>query len=208
MEQEHMNNRIKQTTTTFLTTINVTLITLNTGSRNMDRCKRGIETPQHGQCAQEQDNRDEKEDSMSMGNERYTIGRTEQTSINNQQKQLKARQELDRTINRYKELNTRTDSRPKQNKHYIKGKLMTAIAIVIMIIATASAAANDIGTTTYETYNKEQQLSEEDTVNRIKASTTNEPQNKTQEAYSTHAVSCPFCFFRQLCKKNRENRTE
>jgi hypothetical protein len=50
---------------------------------------------------------------------------------------------------------------------------MTAIALEIMIIATTSAAANDIGTTTYETYDKEQQLSKEDTVNRIKASTTN-----------------------------------
>jgi hypothetical protein len=107
-----------------------------------------------------------------MGNKRYTMGRTPQTSINNQHKRSKARHELDRTINRYKELNTSTDSRPKQHKHYIKGKLMTAIAIVIMIIATASAAVNDIGTTTYETYNKEQQLREEDTVNRIKASTT------------------------------------
>jgi hypothetical protein len=48
-----------------------------------------------------------------MGNERYATGRTPQTSSNNQQKQSKARQELDRTINRYKELNTRTDSRPK-----------------------------------------------------------------------------------------------
>jgi hypothetical protein len=122
-----------------------------------------------------------------MGNEGYTTGRTPQTSINNQHKQSKARHKLDRTIIRYKELNTRKDSRPKQHKHYIKGKLMTAIAIVIMIIVTASAAANDIGTTTYETYNKEQQLSEKDTVNRIKASTTNEPQNTTQEAYATHA---------------------
>jgi hypothetical protein len=52
---------------------------------------------------------------------------------------------------------------------------MTAIAIRTMIIATAYAAATDIGTTTYETYNIEQQLSEEDTVNRIKAATTNEP---------------------------------
>jgi hypothetical protein len=122
-----------------------------------------------------------------MGNKRYTMGRTPHTSINNQHKRSKARHELDRTINRYKELNTSTDSRPKQHKHYIKGKLMTAIAIVIMIIATASAAVNDIGTTTYETYNKEQQLREEDTVNRIKASTTNEPQNTTQVAYATHA---------------------
>jgi hypothetical protein len=64
---------------------------------------------------------------------------------------------------------------------------MTAIAIIIMIIATASAAANDIVTTTYETYNKEQQLSKEDTVNRIKAATTKEPQNTTQEANATHA---------------------
>jgi hypothetical protein len=55
-----------------------------------------------------------------------------------------------------------------------------------MIIATARAAANNIGTTTYETYNKEQQLSEEDTVNRIKGATTNKPQNMTQEAYATH----------------------
>jgi hypothetical protein len=122
-----------------------------------------------------------------MGNERYTTGRTPQTSINNQHKQSKARHELDRTINCNKELNTRTDSRPKQPKHYIKGKLMIAIAILIMIIATASAAANDIVTTTYETCNKEQQLSKEDTVNRIKAATTNEPQNTTQEAYATHA---------------------
>jgi hypothetical protein len=82
----------------------------------------------------------------SMGNKRYTTGRTPQTSINNQHKQSKARHELDRTINRYKELNKHTDSRPKQHKHYIKGKLMTTIAIVIMIIATASAAANYIGT--------------------------------------------------------------
>jgi hypothetical protein len=56
-----------------------------------------------------------------------------------------------------------------------------------MIIATAYAAATDIGTTTYETYNMEQQLSKEDTVNRIKAATTNEPQNMTQETYATHA---------------------
>jgi hypothetical protein len=34
MEQERMKNRIKQTTTAFLTTIIVTLILLNTGSRN------------------------------------------------------------------------------------------------------------------------------------------------------------------------------
>jgi cell division protein FtsL len=34
MEQERMKNRIKQTTTAFLTTIIVTLIILNTGSRN------------------------------------------------------------------------------------------------------------------------------------------------------------------------------
>jgi hypothetical protein len=117
---------------------------------------------------------------MSMSNERYTTGRTPQRSINNQHKQSKARHKLDHTINHYKELNTRTDSRPKQHKHYIKGKLMTAIAIAVMIIATASAAANDIGTTTYQTYNMEQQLSKEDTVNRIKASTTNKPQNLTQ----------------------------
>jgi hypothetical protein len=64
---------------------------------------------------------------------------------------------------------------------------MTTIAIVIMIIATASAAANNVGTTTYKTYNKEQRLSKEDTVNRIKASTANKPQNATQEAYATNA---------------------
>jgi hypothetical protein len=58
---------------------------------------------------------------------------------------------------------------------------------MIIDTASASAAANYIGTTTYETYNKEQQLSEEDTVNRIKASTANKPQNATQEAYATHA---------------------
>jgi hypothetical protein len=79
------------------------------------------------------------------------------------------------------------DSRPKQHKHYNQGKLMTAIAIGIMIIATAYAAATDIGTTTYETYNMEQQLNKEDTVDRIKAATTNEPQNTTQETYATHA---------------------
>jgi hypothetical protein len=140
-----------------------------------------------GKCTQKQDNRIGKEDIRSMGNERNATVRTPQTSINNQQKQSKARHELDRTINRYKELNKRTDSRPKQHKHYIKGKLITAIAIIIMIIATASLAANDIVTTTYETYNKEQQLSKEDTVNRIKAATTKEPQNTTQEAYATHA---------------------
>jgi hypothetical protein len=56
MEQERMKNRIKQTTTAFLTTIIVTLIILNTGSRN--------KAPQHGQCAQKQDNRDEKEGSI------------------------------------------------------------------------------------------------------------------------------------------------
>jgi hypothetical protein len=187
MEQERMKNRIKQTTTPFLTTIIVTLIILNTGSRNTAGRKQGIETPQHGQCAQKQDNRDEKEDSRSMGYERYTTGRTPQTSINNQHKQSKARHELDRTINHNKELITRTDSRPKQHKHYIKGKLMAAIAIVIMIIATAYAAANNIGTTTYKTYNMEQQLSEEYPVHRIKAATTNKPQNTTQEAYTTHA---------------------
>jgi hypothetical protein len=189
MEQERMKNRIKQTTTAFLTTIIITLIIVNTGSRSTAGCEQGIETPQHGQCAQKQDNRDEKEDSRSMGNERYTVGRTPQTSINNQHKQSKARHKLDRNINRDKELITRTDSRLKQHKHFIKGKLMTAIAIVIIIIATAYAAANDIGTTTYETYNKEQQLSEEDRVNRTKAATTNEPQNTTQEAYATHATT-------------------
>jgi hypothetical protein len=63
---------------------------------------------------------------------------------------------------------------------------MTAIAIIIMIIATASAAANNIVTTTYETYNKEHQRSKEDTVNRIKAATTTEPQNTGQQAYATH----------------------
>jgi hypothetical protein len=110
MEQEHMKIRIKKTTTAFLTTIIVTLIILNTGSRNTARREQGIETPQHGQCAQEQDNKDEKEDSRSMGYECYTTGRTPQTSINNQHKQSKARHELDRTINRYKELYTRTDS--------------------------------------------------------------------------------------------------
>jgi hypothetical protein len=58
---------------------------------------------------------------------------------------------------------------------------MIAIAIGIMIIATAYTAATDIGTTTYETYNMEQQLSKEDTVNTIKAATTNKPQNTTQK---------------------------
>jgi hypothetical protein len=96
-----------------------------------------------------------------MGNDCYKTGRTPQTSINNQHKQSKARHKLDRTINRYNELITHTDPRPKQHKHYIKGKLMTAIAYAIIIIATAYAAANDIGSTTYETYNMEQQLSEE-----------------------------------------------
>jgi hypothetical protein len=148
MEQERMKNRIKQTTTAFLTIIIVTLIILNTGSRNTAGRKQGIETPQQVQCAQKQDNRYEKEDSRSMGNERYATGRRPQRSIKHQHKQSKARHELDRTINRYKELNTRTDSRPKQHKQYIKGKIMTAIAIIIMIIATARAAANDIVTTT------------------------------------------------------------
>jgi hypothetical protein len=179
MEQERMKNRIKQTTTAFLTTIIVMLIILNTGSRN--------KAPQHGQCAQKQVNRDKKEDSRSLGNEGYRTGRTPQTSIKNQHTQSKARHDLDRTINRYTKLITRMDSRPKQHKHYNKGKLMTAIAIGIMIIATTHAAATNIRTTTYETYNMEQQLSKEDTVNRIKAATTNEPQNTTQETYATHA---------------------
>jgi hypothetical protein len=64
---------------------------------------------------------------------------------------------------------------------------MTAIAMGIMIIATAYTAATNISTTTYKTYNMEQQRSEEDTVNRIKAATTNEPQNTTQETYATQA---------------------
>jgi hypothetical protein len=63
MEQEHIKNRIKQTTTAFLTAIIVTLIILNTGSRN--------KAPQHGQCAQKQDNKDKKEDNRSLGNEGY-----------------------------------------------------------------------------------------------------------------------------------------
>jgi hypothetical protein len=147
MEQEPMKNRIKQTTTAFLTTIIVTLIILNTGSRN--------KAPQHGQCAQKQDNRDKKEDSRGLGNKGYRTGRTPQTSINNQHTQSKARHDLDRTINRYTELITRTDSRPNLHKDYTKEKLMTAIAIGIMIIATAYAAATDIGTTTYKTYNME-----------------------------------------------------
>jgi hypothetical protein len=78
---ERMKNRIKQTTTAFLTTIIFTLIILNTGSRNTAGRKQGIETPQHGQCAQKQDNRDKKEDSRSLGNEGYRPGRTPQTSI-------------------------------------------------------------------------------------------------------------------------------
>jgi hypothetical protein len=109
IEQERMKNIIKQNTTAFLTTIIITLIKLNTESKNTSGRKQGIETPQHGQCAQKQDNRDEKEDSRSMENDRYTTGRTPQTSINNQHKQSKARHELDRTINHYKKLNMRTD---------------------------------------------------------------------------------------------------
>jgi hypothetical protein len=159
MERERIKNRIKQTTTAFITTIIVTLIILNTGSRNKGRKRR----------------------QQGLGNEGYRTGRTQQTSINNQHMQSKARHDLDRTINRYTELITRTDSRPKQHKHYNKGKLITAIALGIMIITTAYAAAPDIGTTTYETYNMEQQLSEEDRVNRIKAATTNKQQNTTQE---------------------------
>jgi hypothetical protein len=99
-------------------------IILNTGNRNTTVREQGIRTPQQEQCTHKQVNRDEKEDSRSMDNERNETGRTPQTSINNQQKQSKAREELDRTINLYKELNTRTDSRPKQHKHYIhKGKV-------------------------------------------------------------------------------------
>jgi hypothetical protein len=173
MEQKCMKNRIKQTTTAFLTTIIVTLILLNTGNRNKPQ--------QHGQCAQKQVNEKEKEDSRSWGNEGYGTGRTLKTSINNQCTQSKARHDLDRTMD------SCMDSRPKQHKHYNQRKLMTAIAIGIMIIATAYAAATDIGTATYETYNMEQQRSKEDTVNRIKAATTNEPQNTTQETYATHA---------------------
>jgi hypothetical protein len=134
--------------------------------------------------------------------ERYGTGRTLQTSINNQHKQSKARHKLDCTLSRYKELNTGTDSRPKQHKHYIKRKLTTAIAIIIMIIDTASSAANDIVTTTYETYNKEQQLSKEDTVNRIKAATTKEPQNRTQEAYTTHTKT------KDKDEETRQNRKQ
>jgi hypothetical protein len=67
MEQERMKNRIKQTTTAFLTTIIVTLIILNTGSRNTAGLKQGIETPQHGQCAQKQDNRDKKRRQQEHG---------------------------------------------------------------------------------------------------------------------------------------------
>jgi hypothetical protein len=119
IEQERMKHRIKQTTTAFLTTIIVTLIILNTGNRNTVIRKQGIRTPQQKQCTQKQVNRDEKEDSRSMGNERYVTGRTLQTSINNQHKQSKARHKLDHTITRYKELNTHTDSIPKQHKHYI-----------------------------------------------------------------------------------------
>jgi hypothetical protein len=188
-EHERMKHRIKQTITAFLTTIIVTFYFTQhrkqehgcTGTRNKNT-KTGTVHTQHKQV-----NRDRKEDSRSMDNERYATGRTRQTSSKDQHEQSKARDKLDRTINRYKELNTRTYSRPKQHKHYIKGKLMTAIAIIIMIIATASAAANDIVTTTYETYNKEQQRSKEDMVNRIKTATTTEPQNTTQEAYATHA---------------------
>jgi hypothetical protein len=109
MEQERMKNIIKQTTTAFHTTIIVTLIILNTGSKN--------KAPQHGQCAQKQVNRDEKEDSRSLGNEGYRTGRTPQTSINNQHTQSKARHDLDRTVNRYTKLITHRDSRPKQQKH-------------------------------------------------------------------------------------------
>jgi hypothetical protein len=61
MEQERMKNRIKHTTTAFLTTIIFTLIILNTGSRNTAGCEQRIETPQHGQCAQKQDNGKRKE---------------------------------------------------------------------------------------------------------------------------------------------------
>jgi hypothetical protein len=107
-------------------------------------------------------------------------GKTAQTSISNQYSQSKARYELDRTINHYKELDTRTDSRPKQHKdnpkHNKKGTLITAIAIIIMTISTASAAASNIVMTTYGTYNKDEQRNKEDTVNRIKRATTTKPQ--------------------------------
>jgi exopolysaccharide biosynthesis protein len=109
MEKKRMKHRIKQTITAFLTTIIVTLIILNTGNRNTDLRKQGIRTPQQEQCTHKQVNRDEKEDSRSMDNECNATGRTPQTSINNQHKQSKAREELDRTIDRYKELNTRTN---------------------------------------------------------------------------------------------------
>jgi hypothetical protein len=85
-----------------LTTIIVTLIILNTGNRNTAVREQGIRTPQQEQCTHKQVNRNIKEDSRSMDNEGNTKGRTPQTSINNQHKQSKARDKLDRTINLYK----------------------------------------------------------------------------------------------------------
>jgi hypothetical protein len=125
-----------------------------------------------------------------MDNKRNKTGKSAQTSIINQYRQSKARYELDRTINHYKELDGRTDSRPKQHKdnpkHNKRGTLITAIAITIIAIATASAAASNIVTTTYGTNNKDEQRNKKDRVNRIKRATTTKPQVTGKQACATH----------------------
>jgi hypothetical protein len=97
-EHERMKHRIRQTVTAFLTTIIITIILLNTGNRNTAVRKQGVRTPQQQQekCTHKQVNRDDKEDSRSMDNERNATGRTPQRSINNQHRprQSNAREPL------------------------------------------------------------------------------------------------------------------
>jgi hypothetical protein len=136
---------IRQSVAAFLTTIIITIVILNTGKWNTAVREQGTPTPQRQpeQCtckqakdqhegARKQFNRADKEDSRSMDNGRNETGKTAQTSIINQYRQSKDRYELDRIINHYKELDTRTDSRPKQHKdkprHNKMGTLITAKA--------------------------------------------------------------------------------
>jgi hypothetical protein len=103
---------------------------------------------------------------------------------------LTDRYNLDCIINHYKELDTHTDPRPEQHKdkqkHNKRGTLITAIAITIMAIATASAAAGNIIKTAYEINNEDEQRNKEDTVSRIKRATTTKPQVTGKQACATH----------------------
>jgi hypothetical protein len=129
MKHECRKDRIRQGVATFLTTIIITMIILNTGTRNMDVHKQGTPTPQWqpGQCTcrqtkdqpegtYKQFNRDDNNDSRSMDNESNKTAKTKETIIINHDKQLKDKYKLSCIINHYNQLDTHRDSIPEQQK--------------------------------------------------------------------------------------------